>query len=129
MGVGLTTRYFYDSYAVLAFVSGDGSYRRYFEKDDGVLTKLNLLEVYYRSLERHGRRAAAEILEAFSKFMIDFQLTDIENSMKLRLELKQKRLDLSYADALGYYLASKLKIRFLTGDKAFEGLDNVQFQE
>lgn len=122
-------RYFYDSYAVLAYVGGDERYRQFFEQDDGVLTKLNLLEIYYRSLERHGSKAAMEILEAFSKFLTDFQSKDIEESMKLRMKLKQKRLDLSYADALGYHLASSMKIKFLTGDKAFKNLENVQFLE
>jgi hypothetical protein len=32
-------------------------------------------------------------------------IADIEGSMKLRLKLKKAGLDISYADALGFYLA------------------------
>jgi len=122
------TRYFYDSYAVLAYLSDHPRYRNYFEEDTGVLTKLNLMEICYRILSIHGVRAARRVMTAFSRYQIDFTPNDILGSMKLRSTLKRRGLDDSYADALGYYLASKLKIRFLTGDKAFSGLANVEFQ-
>ncbi len=34
---------------------------------------------------------------------------------------------MSYADAVGYYLAQKNKLKFLTGDKEFEELAGVEF--
>ena len=120
-------RYFYDSYAVLAFVSGRPGYKEYFEENDGVLTKLNLLEVFYRSLEQFGSKAATDILQNFSKYLIEFGQDDISGSMKLRLDLKRKGLGVSYADALGYFLSQKLGIKFLTGDKVFVGLKGVQY--
>ena len=120
-------RFFYDSYAVLAFTSGHKSYKSYFEQEDGVLTKLNLLEVFYRSIEEYDLKAASEILENFSKYTVDFGRDDIAGSMKLRLDLKRKRLDVSYADALGYFISQKLGLKFLTGDKIFEGLKGVEF--
>ena len=122
------SKYFYDSYAVLAYISDRPGYAAYFEDNDGVLTKLNLMEIFYRSLTVHGSKAATRIIEAFSRYLIDFDLNDIKGSMKLRRELKDKGFNLSYADALGYYLASKLGINFLTGDRVFEGLDNVEFR-
>ena len=33
-----------------------------FEEKDGVLTKLNLLEIYYRSLEQYDSKVALDIL-------------------------------------------------------------------
>jgi predicted nucleic acid-binding protein len=48
--------------------------------------------------------------------------------MRLRLEVKKNNhLNISYADALGYHLAMKLDMKYLTGDAAFEDLDNVEF--
>lgn len=129
MGLGTSTRFFYDSYAVLAFTSGNSSYRKYFEEHDGVLTKLNLLEIFYRSLEQHGLKAATDILETFSKYLVDFGMSDIADSMKLRLEQRQEGRALSYADALGYSLSRKMGIRFLTGDKAFSKLNGVEYIE
>lgn len=122
-----TSRFFYDSYAVLAYISGHPCYPTYFEENDGFLTKLNLLEVYYRTLEVHGEEAASQVLKSFSKYAIEFGSSDVEGSMKLRLKLKKKRRDLSYADALGYYLAIKAGVKFLTGDKEFKDLESVEF--
>jgi predicted nucleic acid-binding protein len=140
--------FFYDSYAVLAYVSGEKAYARYFDGGSssdrqkqqpssgssssgsvgGVLTKLNLMEVYFKAAKLHGHEAANQIIERFSKYLIDFDIDDIAGSMKLREELmKKKRMGISYVDALGYYLAKKMRIPFLTGDSYFQGLEGVKF--
>lgn len=121
------SRYFYDSYAVLAYLSDNPKYRAYFEENDGFLTKLNLMEIFYRTLEVHGAQAASHVVKTFAKYVLDFGVDDIQEAMKLRLKLKQQSRDISYADALGYYLAKKYAIKFLTGDKWFKELDNVEF--
>src|SRR5579872_720159 len=120
-------RYFFDSYAVLAYASGHSTYKQYFDENEGVLTKLNLLEVFYRSLEEYNLKVANDLLAGFYKFIVDFDGEDISGAMALRLELKQKRLNISYADALGYFLSRKMGIRFLTGDPSFEKLKGVEF--
>lgn len=125
----MPARFFYDSYAVLAFTSGRPAYKEYFEQHDGVLTKLNLLEVFYRSLEEYNFKVASDIVESFSKYLIDFGLEDIKGSMRLRLELKHQGRDVSYADALGYFLSRRMGIKFLTGDRTFRGLSGVEYAE
>ena len=119
--------FFYDSYAVLAYVSGEKAYDRYFNEQSGALTKLNLMEIYFRAAKLHGHKAARQIIDRFSKYLIDFEIDDIAGSMKLREELMKKRMDISYVDALGYYLARKMQIPFLTGDRHFRELDGVKF--
>ena len=119
--------YFYDSYAVLAYLSGNPRYTPYFEECDGFLTKLNLLEICYRTLQVHGAQAASRVTRTFSKYLVDFDVSDIEGGMKLRLTLKKEGSDISYADALGFYMATKHGVKFLTGDKWFEGRKNVEF--
>ncbi len=121
------TRFFYDSYAVMAYLSDNPNYRAFFEENDGVLTKLNLVEIAYRTIELHGNEAAAQVTKLFAKYAIDFGVADIVGSMKLRLKLKRKGRNMSYADAVGYYLALKNKLKFLTGDKEFEELENVEY--
>lgn len=122
-------RYFYDSYAIIEYLNGNQKYRHYFEEADGALTKLNLMEVYFRILGTNGTKAARKVVTTFSRYLVDFDIPAIEGSMKLRLELKnnKKRLDISYADALGYHLAKQAGMKFLTGDRAFEALENVEF--
>jgi predicted nucleic acid-binding protein len=132
--------FFYDSYAVLAYISGEKAYAKYFDGANenrlkrsgdaaagGVLTKLNLMEIYFKAAKLHGHEAARQIIERFSKYLIDFDIDDIAGSMKLREELMKKRMNVSYVDALGYYLAKKMQIPFLTGDSYFEGLAGVKF--
>lgn len=122
------TRFFYDSYAVIEYLNGNQNYRYYFEEADGVLTKLNLMEVYFRILAKNGSRAGKDVLKSFSRHLIDFDIQAIEGAMKLRLNLKDsKQLDISYADALGYFLSRQMRIKFLTGDKAFKTLESVEF--
>ncbi|NWG36448.1 PIN domain-containing protein [Nitrososphaera sp.] len=120
--------FFYDSYAVLAYISGEKAYTRYFEeKSSGALTKLNLMEIYFRVGKLHGHEAARQIIDRFSRYLVDFDIDDIAGSMKLREDLMKKRKDISYVDALGYYLAKKMQIPFLTGDRHFKELEGVMF--
>jgi len=58
---------------------------------------------------------------------VEFGDEDVKDGMKRRLELRKRRLDLSYADALGYAVSLRLRLKFLTGDDAFKNLDNVEF--
>jgi len=121
-------RYFYDSYAVIEYLKGNENYRHYFDDANGILTKLNLMEVYFKLLSTADSRTAKEALTSFSKYLVDFDLHNIEEAMKLRLNFKQnRRQEISYADALGYHLAKQNGTKFLTGDNEFRGLDNVEF--
>ena len=110
-------------------MSGHSAYKKYFEEDDGVLTQLNLMEVFYRSLEQYNFNVAADIARSFSKYLVEFEYDDMVGSMKLRFDLKRKGYDISYADALGYFLSKKMGIEFLTGDRTFRRLSGVEFVE
>ncbi|MBM3898242.1 MAG: type II toxin-antitoxin system VapC family toxin [Thaumarchaeota archaeon] len=123
------TKYFYDSYAVIAYLNDRLDYRWYFEEHDGILTMLNLMEVHYKILSIFGADSAKKVLDAFSKYLVHFNLEDLEESMKLRLKFNKEGLNLSYADALGYYMAKKFRVKFLTGDRAFKGLPNVELKQ
>lgn len=125
----LARRVFYDSYAVLAYISGEKAFAKYFDgqSSGGVLTKLNLMEIYFRAAKLHGHEAAREVIDRFSRYLIDFDIDDIAGCMKLREELMKKRIGISYVDALGYYLAKKMRIPFLTGDRQFADLAGVKF--
>ena len=59
-------------------------------------------------------------------FSIEFIGNIIFHFLKKPLS-EYKKFDLSYADCLGYVISKKLNIRFLTGDKQFKDLPNVEF--
>lgn len=43
------------------------------------------------------------------------------------MDLKVKCKDLSIPDVIGYIIAKRHGVPFLTGDSGFEGFDNVEF--
>ena len=120
--------YYYDSYAILEFLASNEKYKKYFVEHKGILTVLNLMEVSYGLLKHMRAKSTVEDLQAFLPYVIGFDVPDIDVAMKLRLKLeKEEKLNISYVDALGYYLAKKHGVLFLTGDKSFEDLENVEF--
>ncbi len=85
------------------------------------------METYYSVLRDHGGAAADKAYSAAAKYATEFRHEDVKDGMKRRLELRKKRLDLSYADALDYAVSLRLRLKFLTGDEAFKDLENVEF--
>ena len=83
------------------------------------------MELHYGLLRSEGKEKADKIYDEYIKFIIDFSDEDIKLANQFRLE--KKKQDLSYVDCLGYILACKRGIKFLTGDGKFKDLDNVEF--
>lgn len=120
----MTTKetYFFDTYAILEIINGTKSYETYI--DSGViLTKLNLFELFYSLLKLHTKEKAIYYLQQYSQFVVDFDEHDIETAA----EMKLKNKSLSMADCIGYIIALKNNARFLTGDKEFKDVKNVEF--
>lgn len=114
--------YFFDSYAVFEMLEGNPNYEAY-KKSLTVLTKLNLFEIYYGILKEKGKEKAKELLEKFSERVVDFTNEDIINAS----EIKKQNPKRSMTDCIGYVVSLRLNIKFLTGDKEFENLNNVEF--
>lgn len=118
-------KYFFDTYAIVAILDGVKEYAM-FNSREGVTTLLNLMEAQY-AMHRRGM-TDSEIKRIVSDLMplcIGFSEEDCFESVKFKYENRKKGL--SYIDCLGYVLARKNRIPFLTGDKEFEGLSNVKF--
>ena len=114
--------YFFDSYAIFEMLDGNLNYEKY-KSSLTVLTKMNLFEIHYGILKEKGKEKARKILEKFSDGVVDFINDDIINAS----ELKKQNPKRSMTDCIGYAVSLRLKIKFLTGDKEFEKLDNVEF--
>lgn len=85
------------------------------------------MEVYYAVVKDYGEAEAEKAYSATGKYLVEFNDEDVKEAMKRRLQLRRKKLNLSYADALGYTIALRLGVRFLTGDEEFQTLDNVEY--
>ncbi len=93
---------------------------------EGATTLLNLMEVqYYLHKNREKESDIKDSIAAFLPLCISFAPTDCYEAVKFRYARKEKSL--SYIDCLGYILAKRLEVSFLTGDKEFEGFPNVEF--
>ncbi len=115
---------FFDSYALFEIIKGNPDYEKY-KKVNILLTKLNLFEIYYGFLKEDNKEIALTLLNRYNEFVTDFDTEIIENAAKLKLMYKKRKL--SMTDCIGYTLANKFKVKFLTGDMQFKDLPNVEF--
>jgi predicted nucleic acid-binding protein len=116
--------YFFDSYALIEILKGNQNYAP-FLNCFVITTKINLFEVYYHFLREQNDTQAREFLTAYYPVAIDFDQETIAEAALFKRENKKKNLSL--VDCIGYVLAKRYGIRFLTGDKEFEDVDKVEF--
>lgn len=117
--------FFYDSYAVIEYLRENPLYAKYFEEYSGILTLLNLLEIYYSVLNEAGEEKAEMVLNVLYPLRVEPTKEMIKKAM--RFKKQHSKLDLSYADCLGYNVALEKGIKFLTGDSKFKDKEKVEF--
>ena len=118
--------YFFDSYAVIEMIRGNPEYIAY-KKCEVVLTKLILLEVYFKLIREFTEADANKFLAVSYNLAVDFSPDVIKYAAKFRLGDMNKNL--SMTDCIGYVLAKSLGIKFLTGDEQFKDMENVEFMK
>lgn len=116
--------YFFDTYALIEILLGNKNYEPYKKNVGTVVTKLNLMELYYFALRSYNEEIANKQFERFLPFVVDFD-DEIKEACYFKINHKKKKL--SFADCLGYVIAKKKRIKFLTGDAQFEGFSNVEY--
>ncbi len=117
--------YFFDTYAFFELIEGNKNYEKFSDNVVIVTTKLNLMELYYGLLTRFGIKSANFQYDELVKYAIELDDETIKEAMLFRMLNKPK--EFSYIDCLGYTLAKKMNIRFLTGDEEFKDMENVEF--
>ena len=71
---------------------------------------------------------AEEIYNKYSQCVVEISDEMLKEAIKFRkANKKKKKKDLSYTDCIGYVYAMKNNMIFLTGDKEFLGMKNVEF--
>ncbi len=123
--MGEVTAYFFDSYAFFEIIEGNENYHP-FSKNVGIITtKLNLLELHYGLLKICGKEIADRYYDQYVSFAIDIDDDIFKKASSLKAILRKKKL--SYIDCIGYIAALSRGVKFLTGDKEFKDLENVEF--
>ena len=117
--------FFYDTYALFEIFKGNKNYLNYISDIGIVTTKLNLMELYYGLFLEFGINVAEFYYNKYREFCADASDNIIKTAMQFKAQHKKRNL--SYVDCVGYAFANEMKIKFLTGDKEFKDMPNVEF--
>ena len=119
----MTSKYFFDTYAIIEVIRGNDKYSSYLD-DEIVINNFIFAELCY-ILYRDKDKVVREHLREYSKYINSVNPEWIEEAMKFRIEWKDRNV--SVTDCIGYIMAKRIGIPFLTGDKDFECMENVEF--
>ncbi len=114
--------FFFDTYAFFEIIRGNPNYKRY-EEVNAITAIFNLAELNYGLKKEKAEKLADEITEKYRTFLVDVTLDDVKEAMNLKIKNKQ----LSIPDVVGYIISKKFNAKFLTGDKGFKEMANVEF--
>ena len=114
--------YFFDTYAFFEIINGNPNYKKYVESI--IITSIfNLAELDYNLKKEMTKENADLYTKEYYPNLVDVTLEDLYQAT----DLKSKNRQLSIPDVIGYTIAKRLKIKFLTGDEGFEKMDNVEY--
>lgn len=120
----MTSAFFFDSYAVVEVIQASPNYEVY-KEEPVTITLFNLAEIYWFALLRLESTTAAMIYDRFRSCVVEIDDATLKEAIKFRKTHKKR--DLSYTDCIGFIYAKRHGMKFLTGDKEFEDLPNVEF--
>ena len=115
--------YFFDSYAIIELIKENPHYLPY-KQSRMATTVLNAIEVHYALMRDKGPAVAKAYFNALIKWVIPFEQV-IPDANEFKYSLRKQNL--SSPDCIGYMLAKSHGIKFLTGDKEFKNMPNVEF--
>ena len=116
--------YFFDTYAIIELAESNPSYDKY--RDFEIVTSvLNIGEMYQIILRKKGKEPADNWFMDSNLKLLEITPEIIIDAVQFRHSNKKK--DFSLEEAVGYKLSLKHNLKFLTGDRQFEDLHNVEF--
>lgn len=126
--------YLFDTYALMEwFIWENQNYKKYFDSiqnnDNNYVSEITLVELYHHIYHNEGAEIADVIYSSVSNYLNVAKMNDdiIKNAGIFRSRMLKKKKSLSYADCINYSISSQLKIKLLTGDEDFKGMQNVEF--
>jgi|SRR3989344_5254711 len=114
-----------DTYALVEIAKGNPKFVGYLVSDF-VITDLTLAEFYLVTLREEGDAVANYWFRKLEKHSVQVSKKILIEAMKFKHEYRKK--EISFFDAVGYVFSVNQKYLFVTGDKEFEGLPNVEFR-
>lgn len=118
------TGYFLDSYAIIEILKSNPNYEK-FSEITPFSSRINLIEVAYHLLGSFPKEQAIKTLNSIKMNILEIQESDVSKIAIFRKENSKKKF--SYIDCTGYVLAKENGLKFLTGDRQFQEMPNVEF--
>lgn len=118
---------FADSYAIIEMLKGNRNYQS-FRQELLVTTEFNICEVGFALCRDYPLDASRVLKKVRSRIVI--QATKDEDYCSgagIRKQASAEGKKLSTIDCVGYAVANRLKMPFLTGDHEFKDMQNVHF--
>ncbi len=121
------TSFFADSYAIIEILKGNENYRPY-QAATLVATEFNICEVAFAVCRDYPDKTHT-IMERVRKMLVLKQTTDEGycSGAAMRRVTTSAGRKLSTIDCVGYSVARRFQIPFLTGDREFEDIDDVEY--
>ncbi|MBI2598522.1 MAG: PIN domain-containing protein [Candidatus Diapherotrites archaeon] len=118
------TEFVFDTYAIIEIIKGNPNYKRYLESIP-IINTFVLAELCYALISDHGKQVAFYYTSQYEKFVAQANGSMIKEAAFFRY--RNKKRNFSFTDCISYVQSRKLQVKFLTGDKQFENLPNVEF--
>ncbi len=116
--------YFFDTYGIIELIKENHNYQKF--KETPIITSaLNIAETHFYFTEFFNINEADKILNELNLSLVEASKEIAIEASKFRF--KNKKLRMSYADCMGYNLAQKNNLIFVTGDDAFKDFEGVEF--
>ena len=115
-----------DTYALVEIKQGNPKFKDYF-KSKFVITDITLAEFYSVLLREENQEVADYWFNKLESYSVPVEKQILKEAIKFRHE--NKKTGISFFDAVGYIFALKNGYKFVTGDKEFKNLDNVEFKK
>ncbi len=115
-----------DTYALVEIKLGNSKFTHFF-KSPFVINDITLAEFYSVVLREEGEEKADYWFKKLERYSVSVSREILIEAVKFRYKHKKSRI--SFFDAVGYIFALRNGYKFVTGDKEFEGLNNVEFKK
>ena len=116
--------YFFDTYAIIEIVKGNPKFMKYVGSQI-IITEFILAELCLSLIRELGIQKSFYYVDKYSQFVVPVNKEIIKRAMMYRFENSKKNV--SMTDCIGYFLSKDLGMKFLTGDKEFKNMKNVEF--
>ncbi len=115
-----------DTYALVEISKGNPKFTEYLNSEF-IINDLTLAEFYTVLLREEGEKVADYWFKKLERYSLPVTREILIEAIKFRKN--HKKQNISFFDAVGYMFSLKNGYYFVTGDKEFENLPNVEFKK